>query len=50
MIWSIAMHEWLPVLAGVGLGVPIAIRMDCTPLTAGLFCGGLYALIRCFMG
>lgn len=50
MIWSIAMHEWLPALAGVGLGVPISVRMGCTPLGTALFNVGLYALIRCFMG
>ena len=38
------MHHIIIGFAALGLGVPIAIRMNGSPLEIGMFCGGLNSL------
>ena len=44
------MHDWLPCLAAIGIGVPVAVHCRWGGLMAAFFCGGLHALIRYFGG
>lgn len=44
------MHEWLPIVAAVGIGVALGASMELTPFGAAMLCGGLGALIQYFGG
>lgn len=42
------MHDWLPSVAAVGIGVDIAARWELTWIESGFLCGGLSALFMMF--
>ncbi len=35
------MKEFLPLIAAIGIGVPLACRMELTWIGSAMFCGGL---------
>ena len=42
------MREILPYFAALGIGVPIAAKLELAPIGSGIFCIGLYSLLKYF--
>lgn len=42
------MHDWLPLIAGIGISVPLSSYMQLSVLGSGLLCGGITSLILYF--